>query len=210
MARTAARKCRGDTLFLLDPPSKPNPASAFACPTLCPVRPSSIHLSAPSPPSAPLAAQTRLVPRCSPQERACRGPNLPRNRRTHNCEQWRRSISSSCSSVRAAARMPGDGPEPCSTSDARLPSPAPHPVRGLPPSASAPLLPLAGQPGVGKTCLVYRYLYNTFGETISVRARSGGPTRLPPAHSPAASTAPPQLHPAGAAVVCRPSVRRSR
>lgn len=27
----------------------------------------------------------------------------------------------------------------------------------------------AGQPGVGKTCLVYRYLYNTFGETISVR-----------------------------------------
>ena len=24
-----------------------------------------------------------------------------------------------------------------------------------------------GQPGVGKTCLVYRYLYNTFGETIS-------------------------------------------
>ena len=25
----------------------------------------------------------------------------------------------------------------------------------------------AGQPGVGKTCLVYRYLYNTFGETIS-------------------------------------------
>ena len=30
---------------------------------------------------------------------------------------------------------------------------------------------MAGQPGVGKTCLVYRYLYNTFGETISVRAR---------------------------------------
>ena len=29
---------------------------------------------------------------------------------------------------------------------------------------------LSGQPGVGKTCLVYRYLYNTFGETISVRA----------------------------------------
>ena len=28
---------------------------------------------------------------------------------------------------------------------------------------------LFGQPGVGKTCLVYRYLYNTFGETISVR-----------------------------------------
>ena len=26
---------------------------------------------------------------------------------------------------------------------------------------------LLGQPGVGKTCLVYRYLYNTFGETIS-------------------------------------------
>ena len=25
----------------------------------------------------------------------------------------------------------------------------------------------SGQPGVGKTCLVYRYLYNTFGETIS-------------------------------------------
>ena len=31
-------------------------------------------------------------------------------------------------------------------------------------------LVLLGQPGVGKTCLVYRYLYNTFGETISVRA----------------------------------------
>ena len=30
-------------------------------------------------------------------------------------------------------------------------------------------LVLLGQPGVGKTCLVYRYLYNTFGETISVR-----------------------------------------
>ena len=30
----------------------------------------------------------------------------------------------------------------------------------------------AGQPGVGKTCLVYRYLYNTFGETISVRSRA--------------------------------------
>ena len=29
-------------------------------------------------------------------------------------------------------------------------------------------LVLLGQPGVGKTCLVYRYLYNTFGETISV------------------------------------------
>lgn len=28
-------------------------------------------------------------------------------------------------------------------------------------------LVLLGQPGVGKTCLVYRYLYNTFGETIS-------------------------------------------
>ena len=28
--------------------------------------------------------------------------------------------------------------------------------------------PFTGQPGVGKTCLVYRYLYNTFGETISV------------------------------------------
>ena len=36
----------------------------------------------------------------------------------------------------------------------------------------------AGQPGVGKTCLVYRYLYNTFGETISVRARL--PPRLTP------------------------------
>ena len=166
---STARKCRGDTLFVFHPPSKPNP------PPLSPAPPSArcarllSTLSAPSPPSAPLAAQTRLVPRCSPQERACRGPNLPRNRRTHNCEQWRRSISSSCSSVCAAARMPGDGPEPCSTPDARLPSPVPHPVRGLPPSASAPLLPLAGQPGVGKTCLVYRYLYNTFGETISVR-----------------------------------------
>ena len=32
-------------------------------------------------------------------------------------------------------------------------------------------LVLLGQPGVGKTCLVYRYLYNTFGETISVRAQ---------------------------------------
>ena len=31
--------------------------------------------------------------------------------------------------------------------------------------------PPSGQPGVGKTCLVYRYLYNTFGETISVRRR---------------------------------------
>ena len=29
-------------------------------------------------------------------------------------------------------------------------------------------LVLLGHPGVGKTCLVYRYLYNTFGETISV------------------------------------------
>jgi len=28
-------------------------------------------------------------------------------------------------------------------------------------------LVLLGQPGVGKTCLVYRYLYNTFGDTIS-------------------------------------------
>lgn len=28
-------------------------------------------------------------------------------------------------------------------------------------------LVLLGQPGVGKTCLVYRYLYDTFGETIS-------------------------------------------
>mmetsp|Transcript_5389 Transcript_5389/g.16948 ORF Transcript_5389/g.16948 Transcript_5389/m.16948 type:complete len:199 (-) Transcript_5389:578-1174(-) len=28
-------------------------------------------------------------------------------------------------------------------------------------------LVLLGQPGVGKTCLVYRYLYNTFGETIT-------------------------------------------
>lgn len=28
-------------------------------------------------------------------------------------------------------------------------------------------LVLLGQPGVGKTCLVYRFLYNTFGETIS-------------------------------------------
>jgi GTPase SAR1 family protein len=33
-------------------------------------------------------------------------------------------------------------------------------------------LVLLGQPGVGKTCLVYRYLYNTFGETISVRRRA--------------------------------------
>ena len=31
---------------------------------------------------------------------------------------------------------------------------------------------LTGQPGVGKTCLVYRYLYNTFGETISVHRPS--------------------------------------
>ena len=28
-------------------------------------------------------------------------------------------------------------------------------------------LVLLGQPGVGKTCLVYRFLHNTFGETIS-------------------------------------------
>jgi len=28
-------------------------------------------------------------------------------------------------------------------------------------------LVLLGQPSVGKTCLVYRYLYNTFGETIA-------------------------------------------
>lgn len=27
---------------------------------------------------------------------------------------------------------------------------------------------------MGKTCLVYRYLYNTFGETISVRRRARG------------------------------------
>lgn len=49
-----------------------------------------------------------------------------------------------------------------------------HSATADPPSA----LRCAGQPGVGKTCLVYRYLYNTFGETISVRARL--PPRLMP------------------------------
>ena len=49
-----------------------------------------------------------------------------------------------------------------------------HSATADPPSA----LRCAGQPGVGKTCLVYRYLYNTFGETISVRARL--PPRLVP------------------------------
>jgi len=49
-------------------------------------------------------------------------------------------------------------------------------------------LVLLGQPGVGKTCLVYRYLYNTFGETIStigasfamkkVESTSGRPCNL--------------------------------
>ena len=30
-------------------------------------------------------------------------------------------------------------------------------------------LVLLGQPGVGKTCLVYRYLYNTFGRRAAVQ-----------------------------------------
>ena len=47
-------------------------------------------------------------------------------------------------------------------------------------------LVLLGQPGVGKTCLVYRYLYNTFGETISARPR------LPPRLTPAAARAAPR------------------
>ena len=54
-----------------------------------------------------------------------------------------------------------------------------------PPPALMPLL-CAGQPGVGKTCLVYRYLYNTFGETISARPR------LPPRLTPAAARAAPR------------------
>ena len=42
-------------------------------------------------------------------------------------------------------------------------------MRYLPRSLTVGAAPwrAAGQPGVGKTCLVYRYLYNTFGETIS-------------------------------------------
>lgn len=43
-------------------------------------------------------------------------------------------------------------------------------------------LVLLGQPGVGKTCLVYRYLYNTFGETISTIGASFAMKKVEPAH----------------------------
>ena len=67
-----------------------------------------------------------------------------------------------------------------------------HAVHAATAGTSTPLSVLccAGQPGVGKTCLVYRYLYNTFGETISVRAR------LPPRLTPSQRAAP--CHPAAA------------
>jgi len=42
-------------------------------------------------------------------------------------------------------------------------------------------LVLLGQPGVGKTCLVYRYLYNTFGETISTIGASFAMKKVEPA-----------------------------
>lgn len=42
-------------------------------------------------------------------------------------------------------------------------------------------LVLLGQPGVGKTCLVYRYLYNTFGETISTIGASFAMKKVTPA-----------------------------
>ena len=60
-------------------------------------------------------------------------------------------------------------------------------------------LPLicAGQPGVGKTCLVYRYLYNTFGETISARPR------LPPRLTPSQPSAPRDTRPANPVTVTR-------
>ena len=41
-------------------------------------------------------------------------------------------------------------------------------------------LVLLGQPGVGKTCLVYRYLYNTFGETISTIGASFAMKKVEP------------------------------
>lgn len=41
-------------------------------------------------------------------------------------------------------------------------------------------LVLLGQPGVGKTCLVYRYLYNTFGETISTIGASFAMKKVTP------------------------------
>ena len=43
-------------------------------------------------------------------------------------------------------------------------------------------LVLLGQPGVGKTCLVYRYLYNTFGETISTIGASFAMKKVKPTH----------------------------
>ena len=115
---------------------------------------------------------------------------LGASRRTHPGQRWRGAALLRCGWRRARLSVwLQRQPACCALWRCR-----PHP----------PPLPLlcAGQPGVGKTCLVYRYLYNTFGETISARPR------LPPRLTPAAARAAPRHTGPAKPCHCHPPVTR--